>query len=186
MDPLIRLVRAYQRCQQAARKLRISGKLLRKIGPNLDRYIRSRYRGSAREDIYQETLWAIAEGLDDFKGKTDKGFMKWCFGIARHKVVDELRKGGRDKTVSLNDGEVWRAIESLNSEEPLSAQDRLTLKECMQAVAVVKPPCFDFLLSRYIDGLDYETIGNEHGISARGAWLAVDRCARLARKLLGE
>jgi len=56
MNRLIRLILEYRRSRQSRRKLRIIGELLREVGPDLHRYIRSRYRGENSDDIFQETL----------------------------------------------------------------------------------------------------------------------------------
>jgi len=185
MEKLIKLVQEYQGSKQLRRKLRIADELTLAVAPDVDRYIRSRYRGNNVEDIVQETLFAMTKGLTRFRGEADRDFMNWCFGIARHKEADEVRDLKPGRRVSLSDEEIWRAVEASAVEEPISADERMDFENVIRLVAIVKPPCDEFLRNRKM-GMHYAEIGRKHGISADAARQAVNRCMELARKLLGE
>ncbi len=47
------------------------------------------------QDIFQETILAIWQGLDNYKG--DSSFKTWTIGIARRKIADFYRRHYKDK-----------------------------------------------------------------------------------------
>ena len=49
---------------------------------------------SYAEDLVQETLVAALESLPGFRGQSK--FETWVFGILRHKLVDTIRRRGRE------------------------------------------------------------------------------------------
>ena len=50
------------------------------------------------EDLVQETFLAAIKSGGSFRGQSEE--RTWLIGILRHKLVDHLRKSGREKTVS--------------------------------------------------------------------------------------
>lgn len=56
------------------------------------------------EDMVQETLASALESLHRFKGQAQ--FETWVFGILRHKLVDAIRKRGRDVVAEHNPNEL--------------------------------------------------------------------------------
>jgi len=186
MDRLVKLVRQYQRSRRVTERSRIADELVNAIVPHLHRYIQGRHWHEDVEDVLQETLSDVAETWWDFEGSVDKQFWALCYRIADRKIVDALRGARFDKTVSLDEEDVGRAVEAWIAVESTSTQDRLDVEYAMKLLGNIKPPCRDFLQSRYLLDLGFEEIGRAHGISADAARMAVERCRKLARKLLGE
>lgn len=189
MDRLIKLVVMYQQSQNVDEQSRFMDTLVDEIVPHLHKYLQGRLRREDVEDVLQEALAAVLQALEGFEGKSDRQFWAFCYRIASRRVADAWRKWGRsrsDVTVSLDEKEVRRAAEKWITDESVSAQDRLDVEYVMKLVGSVKPPCHDYLHSRFYLELEFEEIGRKHGISADGARVAVERCRKLAEKLLGE
>ena len=55
------------------------------------------------EDVLQEALLGILKSIERFDGRVS--LRAWSYGILRHKIVDALRKRGREPLVSGSDPE---------------------------------------------------------------------------------
>lgn len=55
------------------------------------------------EDVLQEAMLGMLRGIDKFDGRVS--LRAWGYGILRHKIVDALRKRGREPLVSGSDPE---------------------------------------------------------------------------------
>lgn len=75
---------------------------LRRIRPPVIRFCRSKLLGSigaqGPDDVAQEVLLAVCEALPRFR-PDGPSVMAFVFGIARFKLVDAFRAGGRDRSV---------------------------------------------------------------------------------------
>lgn len=68
------------------------------------RYASLQLRNPAQaEDAVQETLLAALEGLERFSGRSS--LRTWLTGILKHKIIDHLRRGGRERPLSNDDDE---------------------------------------------------------------------------------
>ena len=66
-------------------------------------YIRRRLMDSAvTDDTVQETFWGFETSLPNYDDKKD--LQTWLFSIASYKVIDQLRKKGRQPFLSDSDG----------------------------------------------------------------------------------
>src|SRR5437588_12276022 len=54
--------------------------------------------GDLAEDVVQDTLVAALQGAKGFSGRSS--LKTWLTGILKHKVVDAMRKKGRDASVA--------------------------------------------------------------------------------------
>jgi RNA polymerase sigma-70 factor (ECF subfamily) len=96
--------------------------LERELGP----FFRRRLANDAGEvsDLVQETLIAI----HTHRGTYDhtQSFAAWAYAIARHKLIDHLRRRGRAATVPLvGDGGLFAADESASAEARLDLEKAL-------------------------------------------------------------
>ena len=66
------------------------------------------------EDLVQETFLAAVEGASRFKGESSP--RTWLVSILRHKIIDRIRKSGRE-LVSAEDGDVDRYLSSYFNEK---------------------------------------------------------------------
>lgn len=63
------------------------------------RYARLQLRDTAQaEDAVQETLLAAIEGAARFSGKSS--LRTWLTGILKHKIIDQLRRTGRERILA--------------------------------------------------------------------------------------
>ncbi|MDP1538312.1 MAG: sigma-70 family RNA polymerase sigma factor [Burkholderiales bacterium] len=67
------------------------------------RYARLQLRDPAAEDVVQETLLAAIEGAARFSGKSS--LRTWLTGILKHKIIDHLRRTGREQPLTGADDE---------------------------------------------------------------------------------
>ncbi len=75
--------------------------LLEGLRPWLVAYFRRRLRGSDGEDLVQMTLLSLHEKRHTYDPKSP--FMPWIAAVARHKLIDFVRKSGRRIEVELDD-----------------------------------------------------------------------------------
>jgi RNA polymerase sigma-70 factor (ECF subfamily) len=110
--------------------------LLRDLTHALRRFVcaalaRTSVGGSEAEDVVQEILLAVH--LKRHTWRTDEPLRPWLYAIARHKVIDHLRRNGRRITLNIDDfadvlpgeekqdglsgDQIERAVTSLSSRE---------------------------------------------------------------------
>lgn len=77
------------------------GLLLRALRPWLLSYFRRRLHGSEGEDLVQMTLLSLHEKRHTYDPNAP--FMPWISAVARHKLIDYVRKSGRYVHVELNE-----------------------------------------------------------------------------------
>ncbi len=191
MDALPELLSRYQDCGSLAEAEPLAEAIIDRVGPELSRYIRSRFpwdaaKNDAWEDAFQETLVGIVETLPSFGSADADRFTRWCYGLARHKISDQFR--GRKTTVqTLVDPELLRdALAGCIDSKTLSPSDRADLEAAMALIKKSDPPCVHYLWDRYVVGLSFALLGDELGITEEAATKRVQRCLKLARELIQE
>jgi RNA polymerase sigma-70 factor (ECF subfamily) len=107
-------------------------RLLRSLEPALRSVARQRlgragFAGDEVEDVVQETLLAVHLKRDTWNASSP--LLPWIHAIARHKLVDAMRRRGRRSQVSIDD-----VAESLLAEEPAPALAPDTLDRCVQGL----------------------------------------------------
>lgn len=184
MNPLVKLALCYRSSPDMDVRLHAAEELIKAMGPSLWPFITKRCRDAATaEDAYQKALLKIVHSLPAFRGHTDKQLWSYCYRIAWYCVADEYR-GGWANLVEIWDPEVLReAVGAGASEEPDSAATQADLHAVLELLQCVQPPCYGLLWMRYIEELDYRTIGEINRISAAAAKVRVYRCLKLAQKL---
>lgn len=99
-------------------------RLLREITPPLKRFLKTRlFVHDQVEDVCQEILLAIHTARHTYR--PEQPFSHWMYGIARHKMVDYLRKHIRKNNNEINDDELvtFLADQTKNPEESLSDKE---------------------------------------------------------------
>ncbi len=72
------------------------------------RYARLQLRNPAQaEDAVQETLLAAIEGAARFSGNS--ALRTWLTGILKHKIIDQLRRSGREQALAAPDDDSGEA-----------------------------------------------------------------------------
>jgi RNA polymerase sigma-70 factor, ECF subfamily len=119
--------------------------LWRELNPLLLRYLRGR-AGQRGDDIAAEAWLSAARGLVRFDGD-ELAFRRWLFTIARHRLVDEMRRQARrPERLTANPPEGWRADPALRAVDELDG-----------ALAIVRqlpPDQADAVLLRIVGDFD--------------------------------
>lgn len=189
MDELIQLVKQYQRCKGQGKRLQIADQIVVTISPQLGLFISLRvFNDSALiDDILQESLIAIALKLDVFEGNDDSQFYAYCYTVCRNKTVDALRRSRKIRAHEFTGEKLWDLIINTAIKPTLTENEREMLREALELLAAVRPPCLEYLLAHYVIGMTYEEMAAVFGFpSADAAGIATRRCLRLARELLEE
>ena len=160
--------------------------------PQLVRFalLQLRDRGAA-EDAVQETLLAAIQGAGRFAGQSS--VRTWLIGILKHKIIDHLRKTGREQPLESSadesgtenleaffkdDGHFLEPPGEWDSPEKALEERRFfdALERCLQGLP--KNAARAFML-REVMGLETGEICKELGISPSNCWVLLYR-ARMA------
>jgi RNA polymerase sigma factor (sigma-70 family) len=184
MDELIKLVNAYRQSDVLDDRVRIAEEIFRVIEPKLRLYVFNHVRPSSADDVLQEALIAITRSLKNFAGTTEPAFLKWCFSVAWNKIKDQYDKQTNNRFQALPPDELLGLVDATAEAAPLSAGDRLDLEYAMNLLAQSKPECCDYLLKRYVIGLEFGEIAEEQNLEYDTARMRVERCLEDVRKLV--
>lgn len=154
---------------------------------------------SAAEDAVQETLVAAIQGAAGFAGQSS--LKTWLVGILKHKIIDHLRRAGRERPMSEvlpgNDGDAGDfdalfAADGHWAEPPADwgspdqalQQERFfeALERCLQDLPKKTGQAF---MMREMLGLDTTEICKELRISPSNCWVMLYR-ARMSLRLCLE
>jgi RNA polymerase sigma factor (sigma-70 family) len=186
MMSLIDLVRACRNATVEHEEIRFAEDLVCQIGPSLQRFIFGQTRRELVEDVYQNTLIAIAKDVAKCRAETDKEVQKWCFGIAVNKLADARRREKRHPTVSVDINVLEAAVEASGKEERIESKERAELDFALELLRAAAPPCVDYLWERIAFQLSYKDIGEMHEQSEDAARMRVKRCLELAQELVSK
>lgn len=186
MTSLIELLRLCRKTKTLHVRLRFAEEIVFRVGPALLSFIRRRTRPAFVEDAYQETLMAIAIGLERCEARTEPEFWKWCYGTARHKIADQWRRENRGDTATLDIEETRQALEASLKVQSVPAARLADLNYAMELLQASKAPCVGYLWDRFGLDLDYKDLGATHGLSEDAMRMQVQRCLELVQKLLSQ
>ena len=153
---------------------------LARFRPQLLRFARYRLRDAAQaEDAVQETLRAALEGIGRFGGNSSPA--TWLNGILKHKIVDCMRKTGRELP-----------LESLGGELPLPGSDpeeayalgRLAAG-VQRGIESLPAKAGRVFVLREVMGFDTAEVCAELAISASNCWVLLHR-ARMRLRTFPE
>ncbi len=158
-------------------------------GDALYRYARFRLNDSAvAEDLVQETLLAALQAQDSFAGRSTE--RTWLIGILKNKLIDHLRKAGREITIDVeSDDDLdalfdtasqvhWRTPPSV-WDNPLAALEQkqfwAVFSDCLGELPARQAQAFTLC---EIEGLDGGEACKVLGVTATNVWVLLHR-ARL-------
>jgi len=133
------------RCQ--AGDERAFGRLFAQFGPRTLRYLRG-LAGQAAEDLQQEVWLTVYRSIATLANP--RAFRTWLFRITRHRVLDWLRRGRRERELL---DEVVRELPG----EAETATEEIS-EEMLNALEALPPAQREVCLLRYRDGLSYAEI----------------------------
>ena len=153
----------------------------------------------AAEDLVQETFVAAMGGRDGFRG--DSSERTWLIGILRHKILDHLRRSGRERPASAEaegEGDDDPAIEGLFDERGMWKKhpapwrpDPHALMEdeefwavferCRQGLPERQGRAFAL---RVVDQLESAEVCDALGIRSNNLWVMLHRARTRLRECL--
>ncbi len=175
------------------------GAWLDEHGDVLYAFALGRVRNTAvAEDLVQETLLAAFTGRERFQG--DSAERTWLIGILKHKVIDHLRRRGREVPLDETrdyppdveeacfdarghwqaDVRTWSRPDRVMEQEQLLA----ALRECIAALPERLGTLF---VLREVDGMETGELLEALGISSAGnLWVMLSRARLRLRACLEE
>lgn len=161
---------------------------LESLRPQLLRFARTQLRNEAwAEDAVSETVLAALERPQAFGGQSQ--LKTWLVGILKHKVVDQLRRHGRemraepeddidlDELLFADNGGWQTAPQAWHNPEASLGQQQFfdVLEACMEHLPAQQGRVF--LMREWLE-LEADEICKQLGISATNLWVLLHR-ARL-------
>nr|WP_168196444.1 sigma-70 family RNA polymerase sigma factor [Bdellovibrio sp. NC01] len=121
------------------------------------------------EDLVQEVLLAIHQKRETYN--SEQFFLPWMYAIARHKMIDYLRRAKVQRSmVSLEDElENIEALMTLESDHSLDAEKLL---------ALLSPKQREVLQMVKIEGLSIDEVAKKTGYSASDVKVTVHRAIK--------
>ncbi|MBI1215624.1 MAG: sigma-70 family RNA polymerase sigma factor [Alphaproteobacteria bacterium] len=173
-DPWSTLMRAAQAGDAVAYK-----KLLGEIAPALTSFLRTRFFFRDHiEDVVQEILLAIHAARHTYR--PEQPFRNWMYGIARHKMVDYLRKQGRQRDNEINDAE----LETFLADDANNPEEALSGKDIRQALTHLPDKQRQVLLLTKVEGYSMAEAGKKLGMSETATKVAAHRAYKKMREWL--
>ena len=184
MDRIIELVRRYQNSEDEAEREAAADEVLSEIYASLTIFIRVHAAKGCDEDVLQETLRDLFEGLWAFDGETSESFWSWAYRITRRRCADSFR--GRKVTQgTVADPKLLEAVlADLRDENRLTQAEWTDLKAGIALLKVTDYPCLGWLWDRYYVGLSFVELGEQEGVTEEAAQKRVRRCLELAARLM--
>ncbi len=133
------------------------------------------------EDIMQESFLKAFEKLDGFEGRSTFG--AWLKRIVINESLQWLKKY---KRFQFNAEEVWKEepAEAENRDDEIVELNRLQAEKVLTLLNQLKPNYKIILQLYFIEGYDYEEIGEIMGISYQNARTMLSRAKQKLKKLL--
>jgi RNA polymerase sigma-70 factor, ECF subfamily len=124
------------------------------------------------EDVVQETLLAIH--LKRHTWRVGAPVTPWVMAIARHKLIDALRRRGRRVHIPLES-----VMDVLESEAPETQPDRQTdLHDALRLLDQLKPRQAEIVRSISIDGYSIRDVARRLDMSEAGVRVALHRALK--------
>jgi RNA polymerase sigma-70 factor, ECF subfamily len=169
------------------------------LRPYLLRYATLQLRdAAAAEDAVQEALLAALAGEANFAGRSN--LRTWLTGILKHKIVDAIRRQGRERSAAVPDAE--SGVEEFDAlfdrrghweetpdawEQPEAAlgqkQFLAALEACLRALP--ERTARAFMMREHL-GMETSEICKELGITATHCWVMLHRARMALRLCLSE
>jgi RNA polymerase sigma-70 factor (ECF subfamily) len=149
------------------------------------------------EDLVQDTFVAALSGIDGFEGRSSE--KTWLTSILRNKIVDHLRKLGREQPLSPSQDQEWQLDHFFhengeweekperwgNTPEQILRQKEfwLVFMRCLSDLSERLRTAFSL---REMEGLGCDDICKILGISPSNCWTMLYRARMLLRRCLQE
>lgn len=121
------------------------------------------------QDVVQEVAKAAVEAIDSYD--LDKPFTPWILGVARFKVIDHLRKHGKDRHIFDNDA-INRVAGAYAKRNDELDDMKSALADCMQSLSKRERQALDL---RYVDDAKPAEIAKQMSVNAVTARVLLHR-----------
>ncbi|HET7056330.1 MAG TPA: RNA polymerase sigma factor [Thermomicrobiales bacterium] len=141
-------------------------------------FVRCGAEASVAEDLTQETFLAVVAELN--RGRPVAAPLPWVVGIARHKLIDHLRRQRRAG---------WSVIaweEAAEEQTPLAESEEVSSARAIAALAAVPSPQREALALRHLDGLSVPEVAAALGRSVAAAESLLARGRVTFRRVYAE
>lgn len=149
----------------------------------------------AAEDLVQQALIAVTDGIGRLKHQTVAGLRAFTSRIVAHKVSDLLQGRGSspkagppvrslDSTIAAasHTGPLWQFL-SVSMVSPATAAERAEqMARVMEELGRLKPEQRDVITLAYFDGLSTAEIAGQLGLSRNAASMLLLRATRALRR----
>lgn len=144
--------------------------LYEKYSPLVYGFIRKRLRESEAEDFYQKVWRQLHEKRGLFR---DQPFAPWFFVMMRHLLIDEYRSLGRLNKKEFQDELIEKIYQHETKDEHLEELLQELPRDTQELVR-----------KYYLDGISYEELEKETGLSQSNLRQRLSRSLRGLRKSL--
>ena len=141
--------------------------------PRLLKFAQSRLRNAEQaEDAVQETLLAALEGMEGYAGGSSLN--TWLTGILKHKIVDCMRRVGREQEWNPEDHDL-----ALPDSDPEAAFERRSLFEIVErGLTRLSQNAARAFVLREVLGMDTAEVCRELAITKNGCHVMLHRARR--------
>ncbi|MEM0969949.1 MAG: sigma-70 family RNA polymerase sigma factor [Verrucomicrobiota bacterium] len=129
---------------------------------------------SDADDVMQETFLTVTRKAETFEPGTN--FVAWACGIARYKVLENLRQ--RKRATVLNEDAIMALAREAPSPESMVAREK-ALEGCVQQLT---PKLRDLLWRRYSSRQSSEEMAEAAGMSSNAVRVALTKARTFLRE----
>ncbi|HXH29385.1 MAG TPA: sigma-70 family RNA polymerase sigma factor [Bacteriovoracaceae bacterium] len=146
--------------------------LYEKYTPKVYGYINKRLRTSEAEDLFQKVWRHLHEKRHLYQ---QQPFAPWFFVLIRHLLIDEYRMLGRRNTQQFKD-----ILAEQSRVETTAAVD------VEELLSTLPPESAELVKTYYLDGLSYENLEKDTGLSQTTLRQRLSRAMKKLRALQGK
>jgi RNA polymerase sigma factor (sigma-70 family) len=145
--------------------------------------VRRTYDPEAGVDLLAETFAAAFEDRGQFRGAGPEAARAWLYGVARHRLLDFLRRGHVERRALLRLGVERRALTEIEYDriEDLAASRELR-DQLAEQLQTLGPDQRDVLRLRIVEERPYAEVAHALGISEQTARARTSRALRALRE----
>jgi len=154
-------------------------RLLAEMTPVLRRFLRSRlFIKDHVDDIVQEILLAVHAARHTYR--PEQPFRHWMYGIARHKMIDYMRRQTRKNANEKYDTE----FETFVADEANTPEEALAGKDIERALQTLPDKQRQILLMTKVEGYSMAETGQKLGMTEVAVKVAAHRAYKKMKEWL--